>query len=119
MAIVDDLRQGATAALSAGASAVRGQGAALTADFENLVRPNLDAILIQVAAITEDVVAGNIGTDQARDDLVTQLDRVQPLILAVAELALLAVQTIINAVLDALKTVVNAATTHAIGVGLL
>jgi hypothetical protein len=37
----------------------------------------------------------------------------------VAELALLAVQTIINAVLDALKTVVNTATTHAIGIGLL
>jgi hypothetical protein len=119
MAILDDLRQAATQAISAGATAARGQGTALKADFENLVRPNLDAILIQVAAITEDVIAGNIGSDQARDDFKTQWDAVQTLILAVSELALLAVQTIINAVLDALKTVVNIATTHAIGIGLL
>ncbi len=119
MAILDDLRQAASGALSAGAAAARGQGTALRADFENLVRPNLDAVLVQIAAITEDVVARNIGADQARDDLATQRDRVQAVILAAAELALLAVQVIINAILDALKSVVNAAATRAIGVGLL
>ena len=119
MAILDDLRTAATGALSAGAAAARGQGVALKADFENLVRPNLDAVLIEVAAITEDVVAGNIGADQARDDLATQRDRVQAVILAAAELALLAVQVIINAVLDAVKAVVNAAASRAIGFGLL
>jgi hypothetical protein len=119
MAILDDLKQAATQAISAGASALRGQGTALGADFENLVRPQLDGILIDIADITEDLTAGNIGAEQARDDLQTQLDRVQPVILAVAELELLALQTVINAVLDALKTAVNAATTRGIGIAVL
>jgi hypothetical protein len=119
VAILDDLRTVVTNAISAGANAARGQGAALKADFENLVKPNLDAVVVQIAAITDDVIAGNIGQEQARDDLRTQLDNIQPLILAVAELALLAVQVIINAVMDALKSAVNAATTGTIGVALL
>jgi hypothetical protein len=109
MAILDDLRQASTQALSAGVSSLRGQGIALRADFENFVRPELDGILIMIADISADFAAGNIGAEQARDDLSTQLDRVQSVILAAAELAVLALQTIINAVLDALKTVVNTA----------
>ena len=119
MAIADDLRTAATNALSAGVNAARGQGAALRVDFEALVRPNLEAIVIQIAAITDDAVLGNIGAEQAREDLATQLGRIQPLILGMAELALLAVQVIVNAVLDAVKAVVNAATTRAIGIPLL
>ena len=119
MAILDDLKAAATNALSAGATAARGQGAALKADFENLVKPNLDDIVTKIAAITEDVIADNISPEQARDDLGTQLDRIKPLVLAMAELALLAVQVIINAVMDALKSAVNAATTGAIGIAVL
>ncbi len=109
MPIVDDLTNLATAALNAGATAARAQGAALSGDFENLVKPNLDDIVAQIAAITEDVVAGNIGADQAKDDLSTQMDRIEPLILTEAELALLAVQVIIQAVENALKGAVNTA----------
>ena len=119
MAIADDLKTALTGALSAGANAARGQGAALKADFETLVLPNLEAIAIQVGAITDDLIANNIGVDQWRDDLATQRERIQPLILGAAELGLLAVQVIINAVLDALKTALNAATTRAIGIALL
>ena len=110
MAILDGLKTSVTDALSAGATAARGQGTALSADFENLVKPTLDDIASQCAAISEDLVAGNIEADQARDDLQTQLDRIQPLILAEAELALLAVQVIIDAVVKALTSGVNAAT---------
>jgi predicted type IV restriction endonuclease len=119
VALVNDLRTAVTAALSAGVAAARGQGTALKADFEALIKPNLDAIVVQVAAIGEDLVAGNIGAAQARDDLHTQLDAVTPLILAEAELTLLAAQVIINAVMNALKSVINAASTRAIGVALL
>jgi len=116
---LDDLRTAATHALSAGVNAARGQGTALKADFERLVKPKLDAVVIQIAAITDDVVAGNIGLDQARDSLKTQFDNITPLVLAVAELALLAVQVIINAIMDALKAAVNTATTKGIGIALL
>jgi hypothetical protein len=119
VAILDDLRAALRTAITAGASAARGQGVALRTDFEALVKPNLDAVAIQVAAIGEDLVRGNIGPDQARDDLQTQLDAVTPLILATAELSLLAAQVIINAVMDAIKGVLNAASTRAIGVALL
>jgi hypothetical protein len=119
MAIVDDLRQAGTQAISAAASSARAQGTALRADFENLVRPNLDSILIDIAAITEEALAGKIEPEQAQDDLKVQINRVRTLILAMAELAVLAIQSIINAVIEALRTVVNTASTHAIGIGLL
>jgi hypothetical protein len=107
--ILDDLRQAATSAISAGATAARGQGTALRGDFENLVKPQLDDILIRIADIANDFRAGNILAPQAKDDLATQYNRVKPVILGVAELALEAVQVIINAVLDALKAAVNTA----------
>jgi hypothetical protein len=109
MAVIDDLRQAVTDAISAGSAAARAQGTALTGDFENLVKPQLDDILVQVAAITEDFTAGTILKDQAQGDLTEQRNRIVPVILGVAELSLLAVQTIINAVMDALKTSVNTA----------
>lgn len=109
MAVIDDLRQAVSGAISAGSSAARAQGIALKGDFETLVKPQLDDILVQVAAITEDYTAGNILRDQAQGDLTTQRNRIVPVILGVAELALLAVQTIINAVMNALKTAVNTA----------
>ena len=116
MAIVDDVKTALTSALSAGASAARGQGTALKQDFETLVRPNLEAIAADVAAITEDLIAGNIGPDQARDDLATQSSQIEPLILGIAELTFVALEVVINAVLDALKAAVNVATSHAIGI---
>lgn len=109
MAILDELRVAASAALSAGANAARAQGTALRADFENLIRPGLDGILAMIADIGEDFTAGNIGADQAREDLATQLAAVQDLIVATAELALLSVQIVVNAVLDAIRGVINAA----------
>jgi len=60
-------------------------------------------------------VIGDIAQDQAQDDLTEQCNRVTPVILGVAELAVLAVQAIINAVMDALKAVVN----RAAGIALL
>lgn len=119
MAILDDLKTAVTNAISAGANAARGQGTALKGDYENLVKSNLDAVVVNIAAITEDVISGNISQDQAKEDLGTQLDSIQSLILAVAELTLLAVQVIIDAVINALKSAVNTATTGAIGIALL
>jgi len=95
MAVIDDLRQAVKVAVAAGSNAARGQGAAL--------------ILVQIEAITADFVAKNILQPQAKDDLGTQSNRVMPIILGVAELTLMAVQAIINAVMDAVKTVVNKA----------
>lgn len=109
MDILGDLRRAVGGALSDGADAARTQGAALKSDFENLVRPQLDDILKQTAAITDDFLAGDIGKEQAQEDLLTQSNRIKPLILAVSELALLAVQVIIDAVLNALKSAVNTA----------
>lgn len=109
MAILDDLRQAVTNAVSAGADAARAQGTALRGDFENLVRPQLDGVLVQVAAITSDFVDGNISQEQAQSDLATQCNRIRPIIIGAAELELLAVQTIIKAVLDALKAAVKGA----------
>ena len=76
MPIVDDVKTALTGALSAGANAARGQGTALKQDFEALVRPNLEAIAAEVAAITDDLIAGNNEADQARDDLATQSSRI-------------------------------------------
>jgi hypothetical protein len=109
MAVIDDLRQSVSGAISSGASAARAQGVALKGDFESLVKPQLDDILVRVAAITENYTAGNILEDQAQSDLAAQRNRVVPIILGVAELTLLALQTIINAVMNALKTAVNTA----------
>lgn len=109
MALVDAFRQGVSNAVSAGSAAARGQGAALKSDFEVLVKPQLDDIIVQIASITEDYVSRSISKEQAQDDLSTQCNRIKPIILAVAELALLAIQTIINAVLNALREAVNAA----------
>jgi predicted type IV restriction endonuclease len=119
LSILDDLKTAATGALSAGSATARAQGTALEGDFETLVKPNLDAIVARIASIARDRIAGDIGDDQARDDLDTQFDNVQPIILAETDLALLAVQSIINAVLAALKAGVNAATTQAIGIALV
>ncbi len=119
MALLDELKTAVTNGLSAGASAARGQGTALKADFENLVTPNLNAIAEEISVIGQDVVAGNIGADQAKDDIGTQLDRIQSLILASSELALLSAQIIIDAVNNAVKGVLNAATTAACGVAVL
>lgn len=118
MAIPDDLRTAANRALSAGVAAARGQGTALSADYENLVKPNLQAVVVRIAAIAKDLLDGNIENDQARDQINTQFDNVPPVIMAAAELAALAVQTIVNAVLNALKAAVNTVTTHAIGIAL-
>jgi hypothetical protein len=115
MTILDDLRQAATSAISAGATAARGQGTALRGDFENLVKPQLDDILIRIADIASDFIATTISKQQAQDDLVEQYNRVEPVILGASELLLEAGQVIINAVLDALKTAVNAA----VGVALI
>jgi hypothetical protein len=115
MTLLDDLKNATLSALSAGASAARTQGTALKNDFENLMKPNLDAIMIDVAAITQAHIDRTIGDDQARDDLKTQFDKVQSLVLATAELLLEAVQNIINAVLKALTAAINAA----VGIALL
>jgi len=109
MAIIDDLREAVTGAISAGAKEARAQGVALKGDFEDLVKPQLDDIVVQIAAITNDFVVQNISKEQAQDDLATQVDRIKPIVLGVAELALLSAQIIINTVLDALKTAVNSA----------
>ena len=115
MAVIDDLRQAAVNALSAGATATRAQGAALKADFEILVKPQLDDILAQIAAITADFISGNISKQQAQDDLHAQGNRIKPIILGEAELTFLAVQTIVNSVLNAVKSTVNAT----VGIALL
>ncbi|MGH8428192.1 MAG: hypothetical protein ACRES7_09470 [Gammaproteobacteria bacterium] len=109
MAILDDLRQAVTGALSESASAARAQGTALKGDFEAFVKPQLDDMLVKVEFITSNYVAGNIGKEQAQENLTIQRNRIQPIILAVAELALQAVQVIINAVADAVKNTVNTA----------
>jgi hypothetical protein len=109
MAIINDIREAVNSAVSKGTAAARSQGAALHGDFESLVKPQLEDIYLQVAAIASDYIEGNILKDQAKDDLQTQCDRVQPIVLGVAELALLAVQSVINAILDALKSAANKA----------
>jgi hypothetical protein len=119
VAILDDLKLAAENAISAGARAARGQGVALKADFETLVRPQLNGVVIQMAAIADDLIVGNIDRDQASDDMKNQFDRVEAVILAAAELAQLAVQVIINAVMDALRNTINLATSAAIGFPLL
>jgi hypothetical protein len=109
MAILDDLTSAAEDALAAGAKTARHEGKALGDDFEKLVRPNLEAVIAQMAQITEDLAKGDIGQDQAKDDLATQFDAIPPLILAETELLLEAVQDIINAVIGALKAAINTA----------
>jgi hypothetical protein len=106
---MDDLREAMSNAISAGTGAARAQGTAIKGDFETLIKPQLDDIAVQMASITSDFIAGNIGKEQAQEDLQDQCDRIQPLVLAEAELALMAVQQIINAVVTALKTAVNTA----------
>ena len=119
LAILDDLRTAATQAVTAGVNAAKGQGAALRADFETLVKPRLDAVVIldrgnhrRCRRRHHRRRAGARGSEN-------QLDNIEPLILAVSELALLAVQVIINAIMDALKAAVNTATTRGIGIALL
>lgn len=119
MALLDDLTQTADSTLTAGATAARGQGVALAADYENLLRPNLQAIIVQLASITEARIAGTINTELAQLNLNQQFESLSDLAVAETELVLLAVQTIINAVINALKSVINTATTRAIGVGLV
>lgn len=119
MALLDDLTQAADNALTTGATAARAQGVALAADYENLLKPNLQAIVVQLASITEARIAGTISTQLAQLNLNQQFESLSDLAVAETELVLLAVQTIINAVINALRSVINAATSRAIGVGLV
>jgi hypothetical protein len=109
MSIQDELGKALSDGLKAGATAARGQGAALRADFENLVKPQFDDIVAQLAGIAQNLLDGNIGPDQARAASQTQMDGIPPIIEAAAELAVLAVQVIVNAVIGALKSAINTA----------
>lgn len=119
MALLDDLRKAANDALAAGAMAARQEGVALASDFETLLKPNLEDIVVQIAAITEARIADTISADLAQANLRQQLDSIEDLAVAETELVLLAIQNILNAIIDALKAVVNAASSKAIGIALL
>jgi hypothetical protein len=119
MAPLDDLTQAAESTLTAGATTAPAQGVALAADYENLLRPNLQAIVVQLASITEACVTGTISKDLAELNLNQQFEQISDLAVAESELVLLAVQNIINAVINARKRVISTATTQAIGVGLV
>ncbi len=119
MALVDDLQKAATDTLVAGATAARNQGLALAADFESLVRPNLLDVSERVAAITAARIAGTINDDLAKLNLQQQFERIADLAIGQAELVVLAVQNILNAIIDALRAVVNAASTRAIGIPII
>lgn len=109
MGVLDDLKTALTKGLDAGAAAVRQQGTAIKDDFTDFIRPNFDAIVAELAQIGEDRLAGRIGDQQAQDDAADQLASVKTILEAEAELGALAIQTIANAVLDALKSALNAA----------
>jgi hypothetical protein len=81
MAVIDDLRHAVSSAVAAGSTAARVQGTALKGDFESLVKPQLDDILVEIEAITAQFVVGDIAQDQAQDDLTEQCNRVTPVIL--------------------------------------
>ena len=119
MAVIDVLKPLVQSGISAGISTARSQGQALRADIDNLIKPQMEDVVKQIASITEARLADRIEDDQAQDAIRTQLDRIQPLLLALGELSLLAVQTIVNAILDAIKQGVDGILQGAIGITLL
>ncbi len=119
MALLNDLQKAATDALTAGAAAARNQGVALAADFETLLRPNLLDVIARVSAIAEARIAGTITAELARLNLQQQFERIEDLAIGQAELVLLAVQNILNAIIDALRLAVNAASNRAIGIPII
>jgi len=64
--VVDVLRTAVNEAIWAGANAVRRKGLKLRADFETIIKPNLETVVIHAAAITVDFKSGNLTQDRLR-----------------------------------------------------
>ena len=114
MAILDDLQAALKNGIAAGAASAQTQGVNLAQDALNAIEPNLKAVVAELAAIAQDRVDGNIGDQQAKDGVTTQLNRIPTLITEATELVAVALQAIIDAVLNALKAAIGAATGVAI-----
>jgi hypothetical protein len=109
MTVLSDVQAAAENALTAGANAARNEGKGLAADLASQLKPNLLDIAAQIASITEARIAGTITTELAQLNLKQQFESIEDLAIAEEELVLLAIQDILNAVIDALKAAVNAA----------
>lgn len=109
MTVLNDVQTAAEKALTAGMTAARNGGRGLAADLASQLKPNLLDIAAQIASITEARSTGTITTELAQLNLKQQFESIRDLAVAEAELVLLAIQDILNAVIDALKAAVNTA----------
>ena len=109
MTVLNDVQTAAEKALTAGMTAARNGGKGLAADLASQLKPNLLDIAAQIASITEARITGTITTELAQLNLKQQFESIRDLAVAEAELVLLAIQDILNAVIDALKAAVNTA----------
>ena len=113
--LVSDIAGSLKDAARAGASAASSAGRDLTGDVETFVVPHLQDIAVQVASIVEKHTAGIFTDITAQTLLQSECDAVKTLVETATTLVVLEVQQICAAILDALSGAVN----KAVGVALL
>jgi hypothetical protein len=109
MALADELTTALQNAAKAGATAAAKAGKDLTADINNFVLPNLVDIAVHIAAIVTKQRTGIYTPATAKALIDAQEGAIQTLVDTVATLAVLEAQIIVNAIIGALNTAVNAA----------
>jgi hypothetical protein len=113
--IASDVTSALQAAARAGASAASGAGRNLSDAIENYVVPNLRDIGINVSDIIEKRQSGAYTVDVAQTMLESECDAVKEVIETATTLAVMEVEQIYNAMMTALAGAVN----QAAGVALL
>jgi hypothetical protein len=109
MSIEEDITAALTAGAKAGAAAASTAGKDFSEDITKFVVPHLEDIGLQLASIVTKRLAG-IYTDATAKALIdSEEDAIQTLVEAVTTLAVLDVQNIVNAIVDALNGAVNTA----------
>jgi hypothetical protein len=107
--LLEQISTALQAGARAGATAAGTAGRDLTQDVENFVIPHLQDIAAQVASITQKRIDGIYTNVTAQDLLASESDAIKTIIETITSLAVYEVQTILNAIISALATAVNAA----------
>jgi hypothetical protein len=109
MALVDDITAALQAGAQAGATAASSALKDLQGDVQTFVVPHLRDIAVQVASILQKYKDGIYTDVTAKDLLDSESDAIKTIIETITTLVVFEVQTILNAIMKALATAVNAA----------
>jgi hypothetical protein len=109
MALLDDILAALKAGAEAGAAAASTAGKDLRQDVDNFLIPHLKDCGIHIASIVAKREAGTYTDTTARLLLESQMDAIKVLVETMLTLTALQAQQILNAIISALTTAIDAA----------